>query len=82
METPKYITQISGEWLRDVARKTNLKSGIGISIVPDNDGVRIEIDQNSLKMMMYAYIKKATTAANSVSLSDISSVNLDPTTSS
>jgi hypothetical protein len=78
METPRYITQISSDWIKQVSQATNLKPGPGIKITPDNDGIKIEVDQDELKQWLWTYIKNATNTTNSVTLSNLSNVILDP----
>lgn len=78
METPRYITQISSDWIQRVTQATNLKPGPGIKITPDNDGIKIEVDQDALKQWLWTYIKNATTAVNTVTLSNLDSIILDP----
>lgn len=87
MECPRYITQITGEWLREVSRCTNLKAGPGIKITPDGDGVKIELDQDSFKQWLWAAIKGglyncppggAGPCTPGVQLSNLGSLILDP----
>lgn len=79
METPRYITQISSEWLNRVTQAANLKPGPGIKLTPDNDGIKIEIDQEVFKQWFWAYVKANTiSATNTITLADTADVVLDP----
>lgn len=82
METPRYITQITSDWLREVTRNTNLKAGPGIKITPDGDGLKIEIDQDTFKQWIWSAVKHrimfATPPLGLVPIADLGSISLDP----
>ena len=78
MEVPKYITGITKEQLESMLRAGNIKCGRGIKIQLLDDGLEISIDPDSLKPMLWAYIQNATTAENTVSLSNVMGVMIDP----
>jgi len=82
MDNPQYITQISGDWLRQVSRNTNLKAGPGIKISPDGDGLKVEIDQETFKQWLWSAVIHrlfyATPALGLCPLSNLDSIILDP----
>lgn len=78
MEVPKYITGITKGQLESMLRAGNIKCGRGIKIQPLDDGLEISIDPDSLKPILWSYIQNATTASNTVSLSDVMGVQIDP----
>ena len=78
MEVPKYITGITKEQLERMLRAGNIKCGRGIKIQQLDDGLEISIDPDSLKPMLWTYINNATTAENTVNLSNVMGVQLDP----
>lgn len=81
-DNPRYITQISSEWLDRVSRNTNLKPGPGIKLTPDGDGLKVEIDQEVFKQWIWAAVTHgliyATPPLGVVPLSNIGDVSLDP----
>lgn len=78
-DNPRYITQLTSDWIKRVSKAANLKAGNGIKLTPDGDGVKVEIDQETFKQWIWTWIKRGTTTAvNTITLSDIGSVSLDP----
>lgn len=78
MVIPKYITGITKEQLERMLRAGNIKSGRGIKIQVVDDGLEISIDPDALKPMLWSYIKNATTAVNTVTISEVMGVQIDP----
>lgn len=82
MEAPRYITQISGDWIRKVDQQTNQKAGPGIKIEPDGDGVKISIDQDAFKQWLWAAVRRqlfyATPPLGLCPLSNLGDIILDP----
>ena len=58
MEIPRYITQIDANWLEEVSKTANLDTGKGLKVEDLGDRKRIVFDEDALKLMIYAILKK------------------------
>jgi len=71
----KYITQIDAKTLKEISATVNPTPGNGIRIERNDQTVKIEIDQQALKLMMWAFYHNG--GPNST-LANLENVSLDP----
>lgn len=70
----EYVTQLTREDLKEVARMCNLECGPGIVVERSDDSVRISIDQAQLKRWMWNFYRNGGVA---VGPDDVDAVNID-----
>ena len=75
MTPKKYITQITGEDMREIAAVTNLQPGFLIHLEKTAEGMRIEIDKTAFALALNGFFRNGgmqTWAA------DCTNVSFDP----
>lgn len=70
----EYVTQLTREDLKDIARACNLVPGVGILVERSEDSVRISIDQAQLKRWMWNFYRNG---GPSASAENVDEVNID-----
>ena len=65
MRIPNHITELKRADFEEIARSTKLPSGRGIRIAPQNDSIKIEIDENEFKRMIWAFLQNGGRAQGS-----------------
>lgn len=71
MTPKKYITQITGEDMKELAQVTNLEPGFLIRIDKSQGKVKISIDENALALAINGFFRNGgcnTNAANCVTV--------------
>ena len=71
MTPKKYITQITGEDMKELAQVTNLEPGFLIRIDKSQGKVKISIDENALALAINGFFRNGgcnTNAANCVNV--------------
>lgn len=53
------ILQLNRHDLRDIVRATNPVSGVGISVVPNNNSMVISLDLQQFKRLVYSFCRQA-----------------------
>ena len=72
MTPKKYITQLTGEDMKELAQVTNLEPGFLIRIEKSQGKLKIGIDENALALAINGFIRNGgagTSAANCVNVS-------------
>ena len=71
MTPKKYITQLTGEDMKELAKVTNLEPGFLIRIDKSQDKVKISIDENALALAINGFFRNGgcnTNAENCVTV--------------
>lgn len=55
MNIPTHITGLRRQDLEEIARATNLKRGFAIKIEKEDDGIRISLDENDIKRLVWMF---------------------------
>lgn len=55
VKIPQHITDLKKSDFEEIARATNLQSGVGITVVPTGKGFKISINEAQLKQMLWAF---------------------------
>ena len=72
MRPKKYITQITGEDMKELAQATNIEPGFLIRIDKSQGKLKISVDENALALAINGFIRNGganTSAANCVNTS-------------
>ena len=75
MTPKKYITQLTGEDMKELAQATNLEPGFLIRIDKSQGKIKISIDENSLALAINGFIRNGGAQANAA---NCTSVSFDP----
>lgn len=75
MKIPQHITDLTRRDFEEIARATNLRPGLGISVDPTGDEIKISINEAQLKQMLWAFNRNGGFDA---AASDVEGVSLDP----
>ncbi|MBO7686549.1 MAG: hypothetical protein J6V72_09205 [Kiritimatiellae bacterium] len=57
MRIPEYITDITREDLKELARAAKPVAGLGMEIEPKGDGIQFSISESQFKRMVWAFMK-------------------------
>lgn len=72
MKPKQYITQITGEDMKELAQVTNIEPGFLIRIDKSQGKLKISVDENALALAINGFIRNggsATSAANCTNVS-------------
>lgn len=75
MTPKKYITQITGEDMKELAQVTNLEPGWLIRIDKSQGKIKISVDENALALAINGFFRRGGAAA---SAADCVNVPFDP----
>lgn len=72
MTPKKYITQITGEDMREIAAVTNLQPGFLILLKKTAEGISIEIDKTALALALNGFFRNGGMQTNAANCTNVS----------